>query len=80
MSESEAAWAIVAGLRAEVAAYRRAKAENDERYMIERDEARAAIPELEAVIEGLRAEVERLREALWARDVVHPAGPAEPAP
>jgi hypothetical protein len=52
----------------ELAAYKKAKAENDERFMTERDEARRAM----AVSQG---EVERLREAAshwasWATELV----------
>lgn len=44
-------------LRAELEAYKRAKAENDERFMIERDEARARL----AVVEPVLAKAQQWR-------------------
>jgi len=38
-------------LERELAAYKRAKSENDERFMLERDEARAEVARLNAVID-----------------------------
>lgn len=59
-------------LRAELAAYKRAKGENDERFMVERDQARAELAECGAELEAAKrwdkqaadARAERLREAL----------------
>lgn len=50
----------LAASEAERDAYKRAKAENDERFMLERDEARQRVRELEAKIEHLTNS--RLRE------------------
>ena len=43
-------------LRAERDAYKRAKAENDERYMLERDEARAEVARLRAASAAAKGE------------------------
>jgi len=43
-----------AELREQLAALKRAKAENDDRYMVERDEAREQLAEAQATIERIR--------------------------
>jgi len=57
----------IEALKAEVAAYKKAKSENDERFMVERDEARARVAELEKelkVTDNLLDECNRVLEAI----------------
>ena len=61
---------IIVSLRAEVEAYKKAKQENDERFMIERAEARAEVGRLSEIVvrnDWRRGRIRQLEKAVeWA--------------
>lgn len=62
---------IIAALRAERDAYKRAKAENDERFMIERDEERTRAERAERALKNTQAELKAYQEAWESRRPDH---------